>query len=126
MLDDRPGRRRRPPSSGGACGEQRDRFKGGGGDASQSIWVVESCFSKTFTEPSEGGSVALTESTSGRSCAVAQKAASYSPNACSRAVELSLNGQGDVTASLCFKKQTKDLFAFAFKKVPSLKFQAVK
>ncbi len=83
----------------GSCGERRNLLNGGA-EAAQSIWVVESCFSKTFTEPSDGGSAALTESTSGKSCAVAQKAASYSPNACSRTVELSLNGEGAFAASL--------------------------
>lgn len=81
------------------CGERRNLFDGGA-EAAQSIWVVESCFSKTFAEPSEGGSGALTESMSGKSCAVAQKAASYSPNACSRVVQLSWKGKGAFDASL--------------------------
>lgn len=104
LLEGRPSRRWGPLSSGGVCWERRDLFNGGAGAAAQSIWVVESCFSKTFTEPSEGGGVALPERTPGKSCAVAQKAALYSPNACSRAVERSLNGEEAFTASLRWNK----------------------
>lgn len=88
------------------CGERRDLFNGEA-KVAKSIWIAESCFLKTFNEPSKGGSVSLTESTSGKSCVVAQKAASYSPNACSRAAELLWNGKGAFSASLCWDKANK-------------------
>ena len=99
MLGDGPSLREGPLSSGGLCEERRGRFNGGAG-VGQSIWVVGSCFSKILAEPSEAGSVALTVSASGKSCVVAQKVASYSPNACSRVLELSLNGDGAPSGSL--------------------------
>lgn len=111
LLEDRPSRRGGPLSSGGVCGERRNLFDGGA-EAAQSIWVVESCFSKTFAEPSEGGSGALTESMSGKSCAVAQKAASYSPNACSRVVQLSWKGEGAFDASLRWKTNNNNTKLF--------------
>ena len=106
LLGDQSSRRWGPLRSGGMRRERRDLFTGGA-EVPQSVWFVESCFSKTFSEPSVGESVTLTESTSGKSCAVAQKAASYSPNACSRVVELSLNGEGAFPASLCWNKEDK-------------------
>lgn len=76
------------------CGQWR-LFFAGGAETSRSTSAVESCFSKTFTEASDAGSVDLTDSASGKSCAGAQKAASYRPpNDSSRDVEQSLKGEG--------------------------------
>lgn len=80
------------PLSSGALEEDRQGFFKGGAESSQSTWVLDgSCFSKTFVERSAGRSV---ESASGKSCVVAQKAASYSPKACSSVRELSVKGEG--------------------------------
>lgn len=48
------------------CEEWRDLFNAGA-ETAQSAEVDESCFSKTFAEPSEGGGVALTKLASGKS-----------------------------------------------------------
>lgn len=85
------------------CEEWRDLFNAGA-ETAQSTGVVESCFSKTFIEPSQGGDVALPELVSGKSCEAAQKAASYSPRACSRVVDPCLNGAGASAASLHCKE----------------------
>lgn len=76
------------PLKSGGLGQDRQGIFEGGAEQSESIWVLDgSCFSKT----SAGCSGELA---SGRSCVVAQKAASYSPKACSSVWELSVNGEG--------------------------------
>lgn len=83
-----------PLRSGGVHGQWR-LFFNGGAKTSCSTSAVESCFLKTFTEASDAGGGVLADSASGKSCAGAQKAASYRPpNDSSRDMERSLNGEG--------------------------------
>lgn len=94
--------------SSGCLGEARRSFFEGGAESSQSIWVLEeSCFSKTAAESFAGRSA--DSATTGKSCVVAQKAASYIPKACSSVRGLSVNGEGASNGPLGCKqaKQTQ-------------------